>query len=236
MHLHICKYREATDKVVKLLKNDGLFIVEVSDFEKMQEMKAWDYIYHEHLFYYTKKSLSHLLETRGMKIVEVQQIETKGGSIRVIARKSSGMSDKKMESNNAGTVELQNIKELKKSYEKWKHSKDEFFHENEGKRLIGYGACATASVTIAQGNEFKTLHCIIDDNKKRQGTFSPNTCIKVKSLDEFVFEKDDVIIVFAWRFVEEISRKIVKYCKSKSYPCPKIVRSIDMREWGLDNE
>ncbi|WP_115071204.1 methyltransferase domain-containing protein [Synechococcus sp. UW179B] len=234
---HIPKIGEATAKVSKLLKEDGLFIVEVSDFDKMNELKAWDYIYHEHLFYYTKNSLSELLEAKGLTILEIQQIDTKGGSIRAIAKKTKKKimeSKARIDKSNAGN--MKSIVNMEKSYEQWKKDEKLFFENNTNTRFIGYGACATASVTVAQSENFNNLICIIDDNKKRQRNYVPSTSIEVTDLEDVKFTENDIIIVFAWRFIKEISKKIRKYCKTKDYPEPKLFRSIDMKEWRMENE
>lgn len=234
---HIPNIAEATEKVVSLLKDQGLFIVEVSDFDKMNELKAWDYIYHEHLFYYTKDSIMKLLEAKGLKVIEIQEINTKGGSIRVIAKKEARQKEKeKKERVDKGKNSVKRIQTMQENYRQWKQNKDKFFEEHSGMRFIGYGACATASVTIAQSKKFNQLDYIIDDNKKRQNTFAPATTVEVKGLNAIKFQKNDIIIVFAWRFIKEIKQGITEYCNRNNFYQPKVVRSIDMKEWRGENE
>lgn len=80
------------DSVIKgvkiLLKPDGVFVVEVTDVEKMFENGSFDLIYHEHVNYWSKDTIKKFFQMRGMECYEIEDIPVHGGSIRAYARLS----------------------------------------------------------------------------------------------------------------------------------------------------
>lgn len=77
------------DDVVKgvkiVLEDDGVFMIEVADVDVMLKKGSFDLIYHEHLNYWSEKTLREFLKLRGMKIIDVEHIPVHGGSLRVYA-------------------------------------------------------------------------------------------------------------------------------------------------------
>ena len=85
---HIDDLMEAFNNVSALLKTDGYFIFEVARVLSLVQNHLFDTIYHEHMSYHSVTSLEPLLREIGLNIIEVEEIETHGGSIRVICQKS----------------------------------------------------------------------------------------------------------------------------------------------------
>jgi len=223
---HIPDIHLAAAEVLRLLKKDGLFVVEVSDFTDMVQLGAWDYIYHEHLYYYTLSSLRYLLEGVGLSIVTVKKIPTKGGSLRVIAKKGNHSADASLSNYSSDNASMSH---LNNDYEEWLLSVQEFVDSNtECSRVYGYGACATASVAMHQHPFFSNLSAIIDDNPNRQGLYSPGYGHKVVPLESISLTHDDCVIIFAWRFSEAIVRRIHDYCYEMNYTVPKIVSLLSL--------
>ena len=222
---HIPDIGKCFKEIKEILADDGILVIEVSDFEQMARKGAWDYIYHEHLYYYTKSSLTLILSEHGLDVYRIDDIGTKGGSIRVFAKKSScHMPSSRLESE----MQCPAIATLKRKY---RESIESYTTLARGlassPKLYGYGACATGSVTISQHQIFRSLESIIDDNVNRQGLFAPHWGVPVIPLNDVSFAPDDIVIVFAWRFIEQIREKILNYCNSNDLPVPIIVKSIN---------
>ena len=76
-----------------------------------------------------------------------------------------------------------------------------------GKKIIGFRAAAKATVFINFCNI--EIEYIIDENKKKQELVVPGTNIIIKSLKQFLNEKDDIVcLIFAWNYSKEITKKI----------------------------
>ena len=67
------------------MKKDGVFISEVTLFASLIKTVQYDTIYHEHLRYYSLDSLNFSFKKHNLEIIDVKEIPTHGGSIRVYA-------------------------------------------------------------------------------------------------------------------------------------------------------
>src|SRR3989338_2065678 len=82
---HILEPNSVVENIVRLLKDDGVFISESHYLLDLIRTLQYDTIYHEHLRYYSLQSIKFLLEKHGFTVFKVQRIPTHGGSIRVYA-------------------------------------------------------------------------------------------------------------------------------------------------------
>lgn len=69
------------------LSDDGIFIAQLMTLAPMLKMKDLGNVCHEHLEYYSYKSLVHLYEKNGLEIYKVVQNDIQGGSYQLWARK-----------------------------------------------------------------------------------------------------------------------------------------------------
>lgn len=95
MFAHIDEPRVVANAVKGMLKENGLFVVEVHYIGSVLDQLQYDTIYHEHLRYYSVRSLCKLLELEGFSVLKIDKISSHGGSLRVISSveppKSSGL-------------------------------------------------------------------------------------------------------------------------------------------------
>ena len=70
------------EDVKKILKNNGIFVIQQNYLVSMLKQNAFDNIVHEHLEYYSLLSLNNLLNKHGMEVFDVELRELNGGSFR----------------------------------------------------------------------------------------------------------------------------------------------------------
>ena len=68
-----------------VLKEDGLAVIEVPYLADLVEQCEFDTIYHEHFQYWTVLAAQGAMRVGGLRIVDVELLETHGGSIRLWA-------------------------------------------------------------------------------------------------------------------------------------------------------
>lgn len=85
---HIDDLDEIVNGVKILLKDDGVFVVEVTDAEQMLKDGTFDLIYHEHVNYWTDSTIRRFFSLRGMQVSKIEKVAVHGGSLRVYARVS----------------------------------------------------------------------------------------------------------------------------------------------------
>ena len=214
---HIPNLSDVLNQCRHLLSKTGSILIEVQSTADLLEKVVFDYIYHEHYFYHTLTSFSKLADMANLQVYNVTKFPTKGGSFRFfLGHKGKHKQDKSVDYFKFRESIL-NIHEripwerLDLYLERLKVSLKEYLDGVEN--IFGYGASATGTVlTHFMGLESKIKY-VIDDNKKRQGTFSPSTCVPVYGRDRI--NSADVCIILAWRHAKLIepflNEKNIKY-------------------------
>jgi len=82
---HIENVNLLMKNLLRVLKDDGVFISESHYLVSLIKTNQYDTIYHEHLRYYSLTSLKYLFNKYDMEIIHAKKINTHGGSIRVYA-------------------------------------------------------------------------------------------------------------------------------------------------------
>ena len=204
---HIEDIHEATRIIADMLNDDGVFIFEVNALDDLISGLQYDWVYHEHLYYYSLISLEKHLAQYGMRVFDLNRISTHAGSIRYYACKDDREETKSVQK--------------QRDYEKWmnldKFQRFEKFAEKvkehqasmkqiEGK-LAGYGACGRTNTLLQACGLGNEIDYIVDDAPAKQGFYTPGTHIPIVSRDMLEESPPDAIVVFAWSFLEEIKKK-----------------------------
>lgn len=223
---HITDINSTTKGVQQILKDDGVFIFEVHYLGKIIEELQYDFIYHEHIYYYSLLALENHLARHGMVIFDVKPISIHGGSIRYYAAKKESIH---AENISPEVVELRN-KEKALGYDKpeayskfakkVKEKKTELMTllrdlKTKGNSIVGYGASGRANTIIQYcGITNNDIDFIIDDAPAKQGLYTPGSHIEIRNNNELKTAKPDYILLFAWAFYEEIAAKSRDYLNS----------------------
>ena len=69
-----------------LVKDTGVVTLEFPHLLRLIERRQYDTIYHEHFQYLSLLTSSRALQTAGLTVVDVEELSTHGGSLRVFAR------------------------------------------------------------------------------------------------------------------------------------------------------
>ena len=225
---HIDNLKKIVMNVNEVLKPDGYFIFEVSYFLEMIKSNSFDNIYHEHLSYHTLLPLVKFFENTNFSIVDVINIKTHGGSIRVICKK-----------NNISTISLSTIKLIRQEklfYASINNQinnlkKNVSLISNKIKNIlkssnfIAYGSPAKCMTFIYNTNlPYRNLQFIVDDNEFKQGKYIPGYNIKIVSSDFLEDITTKYILIFSWNVYKDIIIKNKKIFKNKILiiPLPKL--------------
>mgnify|MGYP006281050497 CR=1 FL=1 len=202
---HIPELHKTLSLVSKLLDDQGVFVFEVQSASHLLSNCVFDYIYHEHLFYHTLGSLELVLEDAGLTISSVTTTQAKGGSYRVYARRGTRGENLKLSQlkyfesfydvKSRASWERLEVR-LASVNQELRHFIDTAKNKGTG-RIFGYGACATGTVLQRYFGIERDMVGIIDDNRRRQGLFSPKFGLKV--MPPGSLSDGDSVIVLAWR-------------------------------------
>jgi SAM-dependent methyltransferase len=198
----------------ELLKKDGTFIIEANYLLDMLKNQVFDYIYHEHLSYFSLSSVNALCQRHGMEIYDLQLVNTKGGSFRsyigfqskhviqpIVMQQLAKEVEIGIHSANMFKMWMEDIdtkgRQIKSTLTQLK---------SDGKTIVGYGASATVTTLIHHFKLTELFDYLVDDNPIKQNTFCPGTHIPVKSSSELAKERNCIIAVTSWRFTDLIHK------------------------------
>lgn len=214
-HLHFIE--DVMRGIKYLLKEKGIFVIEVPYFLDLINKNSFDTMYHEMHSYFSLRPLKVLFNQFDMEIIDVKRIDIHTGSIRIYVKKKEN--PLKIED----TVELLLEEEVKlglyniKNYLKFierinsiKIKLNEILEniKREGKRIIGYGAAAKGNVLLNYCNIRKDiLDYIVDATPWKQGLYTPGTHIPVYLIEKFRKDNPDYVLILPWNFAKEIMEK-----------------------------
>lgn len=208
------------DDVCKCLDDQGVFIIQMMYMPFALERNAFDGICHEHLEYYTMRSLENLLHRHGLKIFDVQmRAEINEGSVRfyickevasakkMITREvQARVSELRKSEEILGLEELSTYKALVKRIENARNSTLDFLKKEnaKGKKIHGYAASTKGNTTLQYyGINSELVEAIADRNPVKWEKYTVSSGIPVISEEDSRALKPDYYFVLAWHFLPE---------------------------------
>lgn len=227
------------------LKDDGIWVLQLSYTPLMINQLAFDNICHEHYYYYSLFNLKKVLEKAGFKVMDCTLNEVNGGSFRLFVMKYGANEDK------FASQPVRDVCKVRvESLVKWELSQgldcfntwNDFYNKIEdlkkevvtflrtekakGKTIWGYGA-STKGNTLLQyfGIDYTLLTAIADRSEYKKGTYTVGTCIPITDEEEMRKTQPDYLLILPWHFITEFKERENQYLlKGGKFivPCPKL--------------
>jgi SAM-dependent methyltransferase len=230
--------------VEKILKEDGLFVLQMSYTPLMIEQLAFDNICHEHLMYYNLHSIKYLMDSTGFKIVDCELNDVNGGSFRIYLQKKTAGKNSfatapyrdvakfRIESllkyeKDLGVMDVNYYLNFYKEIENLKKLTFNFIKNEKikGKSIWVYGASTKGNTLLQYFNLNKNL---IDGAAERSpykfGLKTIGTDILISSEEEMRKINPDYLLILPWHFIDEFKAREKNYLNNGGkfmVPCPK---------------
>lgn len=237
---HLEELHSVVKGIVRLLKPDGVFVVQAIYLGGMIENTAFDQIYHEHLCYYTLRSLEALFALHGLEVFDVSVVSVHGGSLEahVGFPGAHPVSDAvhrmraDEETRGYGRFETyvtfaENVRRLQADLvgllERFKA---------EGKSVHAYGAPAKGATLLnAFGIGPELVQYAAEKNPLKYGRMIPGARIPI--VEEGTIPAPDAYLVLAWNFIDEFLNRERAYLENGGrfiVPVPelKVVTAADL--------
>ena len=201
-----------------LVKESGLITLEFPHLLRLIERRQYDTIYHEHYSYLSLLTASRALETAGLRVLDVEELSTHGGSLRVHARPAAvgGEPSERVKA----VLEAEAVAGLHTAA-----GHEGFAHEvlriksdlveflvgaaRAGKSVAGYGAPGKGNTLLNHcGIRSDLLAYTVDRSPVKQGKFLPGTHIPIYPPERIAQTKPDYILVLPWNLRDEISQQL----------------------------
>jgi methylation protein EvaC len=220
---HIPNLQSVVAGIKILLKPNGLLIFEDPYLGDIVEKKSYDQIYDEHVFYFSVKSISHLVEQHGLEVVDVIPQSVHGGSMRYMVAHKGTRTVSETVARQLATEEVLGLHlpetyySLRQAIEQSRNDLVRLLHDlrRKNKRVVGYGATSKSTTVINYcGITSELVEFISDTTPIKQGKFSPGAHIPVRPYEEFVTNYPDYALLFAWNHAAEIMAKEKNFCRA----------------------
>ncbi len=214
---HIDDLDDVVLGVVTLLADDGLFVIEAPYLLDYLEKRLVDTTYHEHLSYLAVRPLQAFFKRHGMRIVDVEKVDTHGGSVRImVAHQNAPLKETAVVGKMIGEEEAKGL-DKPEVYQQF--ARDALENKRalrelltgikaRGKKIAGYGAPAKGN-TLLNFMQIgpDVLDYIVDDNPLKQGLYTPGMHIPVVSGTKLTESPPDYLLILAWNFAPSIIEK-----------------------------
>ncbi|WP_339862943.1 class I SAM-dependent methyltransferase [Thalassospira alkalitolerans] len=211
---HVPDINDFVSGFATVLKDDGVSTFEFPHLLNLLEKTQFDTIYHEHFSYLSLYAVERCFEQNGLKVFDVEELPTHGGSLRVWAQKTSGTRAEtadlhaiRAKENAAGIATLACYDGFEKKVLKIRDDLIAFVNQAhaDGKKVAAYGAAAKGNTLLNYcGITSDQIAFVVDANPHKQNTLLPGSHIPVKSPDALQTEKPDYVIILPWNLKDEI--------------------------------
>ena len=216
---HVSELDSVVSGVESILDENGVGVFEIHDANIIFNELHYDSVYHEHLCYFTLKSITYLLNKFNLYPFEIKRSPISGGSFVIFFSKKKQPQSKALELEiaNEEKTKINNANSWIKFATKVEKHKDEIkkiISSFSKKKIIGFGSSARSQTFLNFcGFDNNNLDLIIDNNPLKQNLYSPGTNIKIVNFENGIKSKPDAIFILAWNFKDEI----INQCKSAGY-------------------
>ena len=221
---HVPDINDFTKGLKLLLKPKGVITLEFPHLMQLIKHKQFDTIYHEHFSYLSLFTVKKIFERVGLKIFNVEEIDTHGGSLRIYGchknnkRKITSKVNLLLKKEKKhGMQKIQTYKNFQIKADKIKNDLLNFLiiQKNKGKKVAAYGAAAKGNTLLNYAGIKKDLISFVCDGAiAKQGQFMPGSHIPIVNPNFLKKNKIDYLLILPWNISNEIKEqnsKLKKY-------------------------
>lgn len=201
-----------------LLAPEGVITLEFPHALRLMEENQFDTIYHEHFSYFSLLTIAHMAERHDLKIIDVEELPTHGGSLRVYLahdvsmRKAAGAVAELLARETLAHLDsLEGYAGFQEQVRQTKHKLLAFLTQAkaEGKRICGYGAPGKGNTLLNYcgiGPDF--LDFTVDRNPYKHGRFTPGMHIPIYPVEALDTARPDYVLILPWNLKDEITSQM----------------------------
>jgi SAM-dependent methyltransferase len=203
-----------------VLKPQGVMSAEFPHLLRLLEGNQFDTIYHEHFSYFSLYSIEYLLKRWGLRVFDVEELWTHGGSLRVFACP--------LASAHCETGRVNLVREQERTHRlqdtatytafgvrvvdtKWKLLAMLMELKRQGSRIAGYGAPGKGNTLLNYcGIRTDFLDFTVDRNPYKHGRSLPGSRIPVLPVERLLEARPDYVMILPWNLKEEIMTQLAE--------------------------
>lgn len=216
---HVPALNDFVSGMKHLLAPDGVITMEFPHLMRLMDENQFDTIYHEHFSYFSLITVERIFAKHHLKIFDVQELPTHGGSLRIFACHIEDAN--KTVTDNVVALRareeekgLSSLKTYNSFAEKVRETKRKLLEfliqaKREGKRIVGYGAPAKGNTLLNYcGIRTDFLDYTVDLSPHKQGLYLPGTRIPIYAPEKINETRPDYVLILPWNLRKEIMEQV----------------------------
>ncbi|MBL8668626.1 MAG: class I SAM-dependent methyltransferase [Rhodospirillales bacterium] len=216
---HVPDLNDFVGGIKVILADRGIVTMEFPHIAKLIEFNQFDTIYHEHFCYFSLFAVEQVFKAHGLRLFDVAQLPTHGGSLRIYgchAGDASRADSERLSGLRAweranGFDRLETYTGFEEQVRETKRKLLEFLigARRAGKTVVGYGAPGKGNTLLNYcGIRQDLLDYTVDRSPYKQGLYLPGTHIPIYHPDKIKETKPDYILILPWNIKEEIIEQL----------------------------
>jgi len=219
VYAHVPDINDFTAGLKNLLNKEGTITLEFPHLLNLLKFNQFDTIYHEHFSYLSLGAVANIFNKFDLKIYDVEEISTHGGSLRIYGSHSDSKHAQSKNVERIINAEAEYGLNTMKGYSNFQNVafniKLEFIKflvdcKQQQKKVAAYGAAAKGNTLINYaGVKSDLISFVCDEAPSKQDKFLPMSHIPVLKPEQLELYKPDYVIIFPWNIKDEIIEKYV---------------------------
>ncbi len=203
-----------------LLKPEGVWTIEFPHLLRLMQQVQFDTIYHEHYSYYSLLVVERILGAHGLRVFDVEELPTHGGSLRVYACHegaahvaTAALERLRAREAEAGLDRVETYAGFGPRVAAIQRALREFLDtaQAEGKTVAAYGAAAKGNTLLnSSGVGADNILFVADRNPHKQGKFLPGSHIPIRAPEAIVAARPDYLLILPWNLEQEIRQEMAQ--------------------------
>lgn len=217
VYAHVPDINDFTRGLKAALKPGGTITLEFPHLMRLVEQAQFDTVYHEHFSYLSLQTVSRIFATAGLRVWNVEELPTHGGSLRVYGCHQDDPRSTQAAVSSVLQAEIQHGLQDLNTYLKFQPRADKikddllsFLIEQKrlGKKVAAYGAAAKGNTLLNYaGVKPDLVEFVCDAAQAKQGKFMPGSHIPILHPTEMLNRTFDCVLVLPWNIVDEVIKQ-----------------------------
>ncbi|TAK89967.1 MAG: class I SAM-dependent methyltransferase [Burkholderiaceae bacterium] len=214
VYAHVPDVNDFTAGMAALLKSDGSITLEFPHLLRLIEQCQFDTVYHEHFSYFSLHTVRHIFARAGLRVWDVEELTTHGGSLRVYGCHAGGtratsaaVTALLAREEEYGLCTCAPYLDFQARAEQVKNGLLTFLIEQKrlGKKVAAYGAAAKGNTLLNYaGVKRDLLPYVCDAAPSKQNKFLPGARIPILPPTVLQERQPDVVLILPWNIAPEV--------------------------------
>ena len=211
--------RSFVDGMKRALEPDGVITLEFPHLMQLIRQNQFDTIYHEHFSYFSLLTTQRLMEAHGLRVFDVEELWSHGGSLRIYATHAEHAGHPATErlgelarrEREAGYLDLETYAGFEEQVRETKRKLLAFLIDvrRKGHSVAAYGAPGKGNTLLNYcGIRTDFVDYAVDRNPYKHGRFLPGTHIPIHPPERLEETRPDFILILPWNLKEEIMEQL----------------------------